>query len=67
MGCNLLRHTSLSLYSLFNTHEAQHHDIIFNHRIDHISLLCVFVPCMLTHVHVYVCVYTSMYIYAQVS
>ena len=34
MGRNLLRHASLSLYNHFDTHEAQHHDTIFNNRID---------------------------------
>ena len=30
MGRNLLRHA----YNYFDTHEAQHHDTIFNHCID---------------------------------
>ena len=34
MGYNLLRHASLSLCNHFDTHEAQHHDTIFNYRID---------------------------------
>ena len=42
MGYNLLRHASLSLYIYiyiyiyihFDTHEAQYHDTIFNHRIE---------------------------------
>ena len=34
MGRNLLRHASLNLYNHFDTHETQHHDTIFNHRID---------------------------------
>ena len=34
MGRNLLRHASHSLYDHFDTHEAQHHDTIFNHHID---------------------------------
>ena len=49
MGRNLLRHASLSLYNYFNTHEAQHHDMIFNHRIDILPYrypYSVVVPCM---------------------
>ena len=29
-----LKHVSLSLYNHFDTHEAQHHDMIFNYHID---------------------------------
>ena len=70
MGCNLLRHASLSLYNHLDTHKAQHYDTIFNHRIDiYIAIsICiadpysVLVPCMRMHVRAYVCGYVFVYI-----
>ena len=44
MGCNILRHASLSLHNHFNTHEAEYHNTIFNHCCDTyiaISIVCV--------------------------
>ena len=34
MGRNLLRNASFGLYNHFNTHEAQHHNMIFNYSSD---------------------------------
>ena len=34
MGHNILRHASLGLYNLFDTHEEEYHDAIFNHCCD---------------------------------
>ena len=69
MGCNLLKHA----YNHFDTHETQHHDMIFNHHIDsHINMYCRSLVCacaVYAHARacVCVCVDTSVYIYAQVS
>ena len=74
MGCNLLRHAC----NHFITHEAQHHDTqIFNHHFDIIIAISiciidpysVFMLCMRTHIHAYVCVDTSVYtcIYSRVQ
>ena len=67
MGCYLLIHA----YNHFDTHEAQHHDTIFNHHIYYIAIsMCitnpyfVLVPCMPTHVHACVCGYVCVCVYA---
>ena len=67
MGCNLLKHA----YNHFNTHETQHHDTIFNHRIDRLTYryvsqipsLCLCRVCARTCLHMCVCGYVCVYIY----
>ena len=75
MGYNLLRHASLSLYNHFDTHEAKHHNTVFNHSIcilpyqyvSQIPTLCLCHVCARTCARMRVCVDTSVYIYAQAS
>ena len=63
MGCNLLKHALLSLYNHFDTREAQHHDMIFNHCVDilpyryvsQIPTLCLCHLCTRTCVRMSVC------------
>ena len=69
MGCYLLKHA----YNHFNTHETQHHDTIFNHRIDglpyryvsQIPSLCLYRVCARTCLHMCVCVWIRLCIYTQ--
>ena len=71
MGCNLFRHA----YNHFDTHEAQHHDTIFNHRIDillypyasPIPTLCLCHVCARTCMPMCVWIHLCMRIYARVS
>ena len=69
MGCNLFKRA----YNHFDTHEAQHHDTIFNHRIDmlpygYVSLIpALCLCCVSTRTCVCMCVWIRLYIYAQVS
>ena len=44
-------HHLRSLYNYFDTHEAQHHDTIFNHCID-------MLPCINMHRRSLLCTYT---------
>ena len=68
MGGNLLRHASLSLYNHFDTHEVQHHDTIFNHRIDILPYryvsqtpsLCLCRVCARTYMRMCVCVWICL-------
>ena len=76
MGCNLLKHA----YNHIDTHETQHHDMIFNHHIDRlpyryvsqISSLCLCRVCACTClrmcVYEYICVYirTSLLKYVKI-
>ena len=51
LGHNLLRHASLGLYNHFDTHEAQHHNTIFNHCSDILPNHHVLqIPTVRTHV-----------------
>ena len=62
-------------FANITTHEAQHHDTIFNHSIDilpyryalQIPALCLCRVCACTCMRVCVCGYVCVYIYAQVS
>ena len=71
MGCYLL----INVYNHFDTHEAQHHDTIFNHHIDilpyrhasQIPTLCLCRVCPRTCMHMCVWIRLCIRIYAQVS
>ena len=47
MGRNILRNASFGLYNHFDTHEAEHHDTIFNHCSDTYIAISI---CMCMHV-----------------